>query len=31
MPLSALTLSPRLRLVEREQVGADTLETFERK
>jgi diaminohydroxyphosphoribosylaminopyrimidine deaminase/5-amino-6-(5-phosphoribosylamino)uracil reductase len=30
-PLSALTLSPRLRLVEREQVGADTLETFERK
>ena len=31
MPLSALTLSPRLRLVGREQVGADTLETFERK
>jgi diaminohydroxyphosphoribosylaminopyrimidine deaminase/5-amino-6-(5-phosphoribosylamino)uracil reductase len=30
-PLSALTLSPRLRLVGREQVGADTLETFERK
>jgi len=31
MPLSALTLSPRLRLVGREQVGSDTLETFERK
>jgi diaminohydroxyphosphoribosylaminopyrimidine deaminase/5-amino-6-(5-phosphoribosylamino)uracil reductase len=31
MPLSALTLSPRLRLVGREQVGADTLEMFERK
>jgi diaminohydroxyphosphoribosylaminopyrimidine deaminase/5-amino-6-(5-phosphoribosylamino)uracil reductase len=31
MPLSALTLSPRLRLVGREQVGADTLETFERR
>jgi diaminohydroxyphosphoribosylaminopyrimidine deaminase / 5-amino-6-(5-phosphoribosylamino)uracil reductase len=31
MPLSALTLSPRLRLVGREQVGEDTLETFERK
>jgi hypothetical protein len=26
-----LTLSPRLRLVGREQVGADTLEMFERK
>ena len=31
MPLVALTLSPRLRLVGREQVGADTLEMFERK
>ena len=31
MPLSALTLSPRLRLVGREQVGADTLEMLERK
>jgi diaminohydroxyphosphoribosylaminopyrimidine deaminase/5-amino-6-(5-phosphoribosylamino)uracil reductase len=31
MPLSALTLSPRLRLMGREQIGADTLETFERK
>jgi len=31
MPLSALTLSPRLRLVGREAVGSDTLETFERK
>ena len=31
MPLSALTLSRRLRLVGREQVGADTLEMFERK
>ena len=31
MPLSALTLSPRLRLVGREQVGADMLEMFERK
>jgi diaminohydroxyphosphoribosylaminopyrimidine deaminase / 5-amino-6-(5-phosphoribosylamino)uracil reductase len=31
LPLTALTLSPRLRLVGREQVGDDTLETFERK
>jgi diaminohydroxyphosphoribosylaminopyrimidine deaminase / 5-amino-6-(5-phosphoribosylamino)uracil reductase len=31
MSLSALTLSPKLRLVGREQVGADTLEMFERK
>jgi diaminohydroxyphosphoribosylaminopyrimidine deaminase / 5-amino-6-(5-phosphoribosylamino)uracil reductase len=30
MPLSALTLSPKLRLVGREQVGVDTLEMFER-
>jgi diaminohydroxyphosphoribosylaminopyrimidine deaminase/5-amino-6-(5-phosphoribosylamino)uracil reductase len=31
LPLSALTLSPKLRLVGREQVGSDTLEAFERK
>ncbi len=31
MPLSALTLSPKLRLVGEEQVGADTLQMFERK
>jgi diaminohydroxyphosphoribosylaminopyrimidine deaminase/5-amino-6-(5-phosphoribosylamino)uracil reductase len=31
MPLSALTLSPRLRLVISEQVGNDTLQWFERK
>jgi len=31
MPLSALTLSPRLRLGGSEQVGSDTLEMFERK
>jgi diaminohydroxyphosphoribosylaminopyrimidine deaminase/5-amino-6-(5-phosphoribosylamino)uracil reductase len=31
MPLSALTSSPRLRLVGSEQVGADTLQMFERK
>jgi diaminohydroxyphosphoribosylaminopyrimidine deaminase / 5-amino-6-(5-phosphoribosylamino)uracil reductase len=31
MPLSALTQSPRLRLVGREQTGSDTLEMFERK
>jgi len=31
MPLSALTLSPRLRLVGSEQVGNDTLQWFERK
>jgi diaminohydroxyphosphoribosylaminopyrimidine deaminase/5-amino-6-(5-phosphoribosylamino)uracil reductase len=31
MPLSALTLSPRLRLVESEQVGGDTLQVYERK
>src|SRR5205085_2064252 len=31
LPLSALTLSPRLRLVNTEQVGPDTLQTFERK
>ena len=31
LPLSALTLSPKLRLVGGEQVGDDTLETFERK
>ena len=30
MPLSALTLSPKLRLVGSEQIGADTLEMFER-
>jgi diaminohydroxyphosphoribosylaminopyrimidine deaminase/5-amino-6-(5-phosphoribosylamino)uracil reductase len=30
MPLSALTQSPRLRLVNSEAVGADTLEMFER-
>ena len=30
LPLSALTLSPRLRLVGREQVGNDTLEMYER-
>jgi diaminohydroxyphosphoribosylaminopyrimidine deaminase/5-amino-6-(5-phosphoribosylamino)uracil reductase len=31
MPLTALTQSPKLRLVGREQVGTDTLEMFERK
>ena len=31
MPLSALTLSPKLRQVSREQIGSDILETFERK
>jgi hypothetical protein len=31
MPLSALTLSPKLRLVGSEEVGADTLQSFERK
>ena len=31
MPLSALTLSPRLRLMGSEQIGRDTLQTFERK
>jgi diaminohydroxyphosphoribosylaminopyrimidine deaminase/5-amino-6-(5-phosphoribosylamino)uracil reductase len=31
MPLSALTLSPRLRLVHGEQVGNDALQWFERK
>jgi diaminohydroxyphosphoribosylaminopyrimidine deaminase / 5-amino-6-(5-phosphoribosylamino)uracil reductase len=31
LPLSALTHSPRLRLGGREQIGSDTLETFERK
>ena len=31
MPLSTLTLSPKLRLVGSEQVGADTLQMFERK
>jgi diaminohydroxyphosphoribosylaminopyrimidine deaminase / 5-amino-6-(5-phosphoribosylamino)uracil reductase len=31
LPLSALTLAPRLRLVGAEQIGADTLQTFERK
>jgi diaminohydroxyphosphoribosylaminopyrimidine deaminase/5-amino-6-(5-phosphoribosylamino)uracil reductase len=31
MPLGALTLSPKLRLVGSEQVGADTLQMFERK
>ena len=31
MRLSALTLSPRLRLIGREAVGADTLEMFERR
>jgi diaminohydroxyphosphoribosylaminopyrimidine deaminase/5-amino-6-(5-phosphoribosylamino)uracil reductase len=31
MPLSALTLSPKLRLFSTEQVGADTLQMFERK
>ena len=30
-PLSALTLSPKLRLVGSEEVGADTLQMFERK
>jgi diaminohydroxyphosphoribosylaminopyrimidine deaminase/5-amino-6-(5-phosphoribosylamino)uracil reductase len=30
-PLSALTLSPKLRLVGSEQVGGDTLQMFERK
>jgi diaminohydroxyphosphoribosylaminopyrimidine deaminase/5-amino-6-(5-phosphoribosylamino)uracil reductase len=31
LPLSALTLSAKLRLVGREQLGSDTLEMFERK
>jgi diaminohydroxyphosphoribosylaminopyrimidine deaminase/5-amino-6-(5-phosphoribosylamino)uracil reductase len=31
MPLSALTLSPKLRLVATEQIGTDALQTFERK
>jgi diaminohydroxyphosphoribosylaminopyrimidine deaminase/5-amino-6-(5-phosphoribosylamino)uracil reductase len=31
LPLSALTLSPKLRLVGAEQIGADTLQSFERK
>ena len=31
MPLSALTLSPKLRLVGSERVGGDTLQMFERK
>jgi diaminohydroxyphosphoribosylaminopyrimidine deaminase/5-amino-6-(5-phosphoribosylamino)uracil reductase len=31
MPLSALTLSPKLRLLCRQQVGTDRLEMFERK
>jgi diaminohydroxyphosphoribosylaminopyrimidine deaminase/5-amino-6-(5-phosphoribosylamino)uracil reductase len=31
MPLSALTLSPKLRLVGTDQVGADALQTYERK
>ena len=31
LPLSSLTLSPRLKLVGREPVGGDILETFERK
>jgi diaminohydroxyphosphoribosylaminopyrimidine deaminase/5-amino-6-(5-phosphoribosylamino)uracil reductase len=31
LPLSALTLSPKLRLVGSEQVGTDTLQMFERK
>lgn len=31
MPLSALTLSPKLRLVGEERIGDDTLQTFERK
>jgi len=31
LPLSALTLSPKLRLTASEQVGADTLQTYERK
>jgi diaminohydroxyphosphoribosylaminopyrimidine deaminase/5-amino-6-(5-phosphoribosylamino)uracil reductase len=31
LPLSALTLSPKLRLAGSEQVGADTLQTYERK
>jgi len=31
MPLSALTSSPRLRLMGSEQVGRDTLQMFERK
>jgi diaminohydroxyphosphoribosylaminopyrimidine deaminase/5-amino-6-(5-phosphoribosylamino)uracil reductase len=30
LPLTALTESPRLRLVETESVGADTLERYER-
>jgi diaminohydroxyphosphoribosylaminopyrimidine deaminase/5-amino-6-(5-phosphoribosylamino)uracil reductase len=31
LPLSALTLSPKLRLVGAEQIGADTLQSFERR
>jgi diaminohydroxyphosphoribosylaminopyrimidine deaminase / 5-amino-6-(5-phosphoribosylamino)uracil reductase len=31
LPLSALTLSPKLRLAGSEQVGADTLQTYERR
>ena len=31
MPLSALTLSPRLRLVGGEQIGSDTVQMYERK
>jgi diaminohydroxyphosphoribosylaminopyrimidine deaminase / 5-amino-6-(5-phosphoribosylamino)uracil reductase len=31
LPLSALTLSPKLRLVGSEQVGADTLQMYERR
>src|SRR5262249_31632564 len=31
MPLAALTQSPKLRLVGREKIGADTLEMFERR
>ena len=31
LPLSALTLSPKLRLVESEQIGADTLQVYERR
>jgi diaminohydroxyphosphoribosylaminopyrimidine deaminase/5-amino-6-(5-phosphoribosylamino)uracil reductase len=31
MPLSALTQSPRLRLVEEETIGLDHLQRFERR
>jgi diaminohydroxyphosphoribosylaminopyrimidine deaminase/5-amino-6-(5-phosphoribosylamino)uracil reductase len=31
LPLTALTQSPKLRLVSSEQVGADRLDVFERK